>query len=71
MQQDLAFGLAPDQADRQGFSQLAPGRFVADAAVEAGPQDVELGFLWGPGCYADWPRILAVYSSKYRHIEAA
>ena len=46
MQQDLAFGLAPDQADRQGFSQLAPGRLVTDAAVEAGPQDVELSFLW-------------------------
>jgi hypothetical protein len=39
---DLPVGLAPDQPDRQAGAQLATGGLVADAAVQAGPQHVQL-----------------------------
>ena len=44
VQQDLAVGLAPDQPDGQAAAQLAAGGLVADAAVEAGAQGVQLSF---------------------------
>ena len=40
---DLAVALAPDQADRQTPPQLAAGRLIANATVEPGAQDVQLG----------------------------
>ena len=42
VQQDLAVGLTPDKPDRQGDTQLAPGRLVANPAVQALPQHVQL-----------------------------
>ena len=50
---DLAVGLAPHQPDRQAAAQLAAGGLAADAAVEAGAQDVQFGLLCGPHRYAD------------------
>ncbi len=44
METDLAIGFAPDKADRQSSTQFAARRLVANAAVEAGPQDMQLGF---------------------------
>ena len=70
VEHDMARGVV-DQADRQAYLELPTARLGQLAADQPGPQHVQLGLLWGPGCYADWPRILAVYSSKYRHIEAA
>ena len=39
---NFAVGLAPDKTDREAAPKLATRRLVADAAVEPGPQDVEL-----------------------------
>ena len=39
---DLPVGLAPDQADRQAAAQLAAGGLVLDAALQPGPEHVEL-----------------------------
>ncbi len=39
---DFAVGLAPNEADRQASPKLSARRLVADAAVEAGAQDVKL-----------------------------
>ena len=47
MPADLTVGLAPDQPDRQPAAQFAAGCLVADSAVEAGPQDVQLGLRHG------------------------
>ena len=47
MEADLAIGVAPDQAHRQTAAQLAARGLVADAAVEASAQDVQLGFAHG------------------------
>ena len=47
MEADLAVGLAPDKADRQPSAQLTARRLVANAAVEAGSQDMQLGFAHG------------------------
>ena len=47
MEADLAVGLAPDKADRQPSAQLTARRLIANAAVEAGPQDMQLGFAHG------------------------
>jgi hypothetical protein len=47
MPQDLPVGLAPDQPDRQAAAQLTAGGLVADPAVQAGPEDVELSFGHG------------------------
>jgi len=44
---DLPVGLAPHQPDRQPTAQLAAGGLVADPAVEAGTQDVQLGLGHG------------------------
>src|SRR5208282_1559575 len=44
---DLAIGFAPDKADRQSSAQFTARRLVANAAVEAGPQDMQLGFAHG------------------------
>jgi hypothetical protein len=44
---DLAIGLAPDKADRQSSAQFTARRLVANAAVEAGPQHMQLGFAHG------------------------
>ena len=41
--EDLSVGVAPDQPDRQPDAQFAARGLVADAAVEAGPQDVQFG----------------------------
>ena len=41
---DFAVLLAPDEADRQTPPQFAAGSFVANAAEQASPQDVQLGF---------------------------
>jgi hypothetical protein len=41
---DLPVGLAPDQADRQAAAQLAAGGLVLDAALQPGPQDMQLRF---------------------------
>jgi hypothetical protein len=41
---DLAVGLAPDQADGQAAAQLAAGGLVLDAALQPGPQDMQLRF---------------------------
>jgi hypothetical protein len=41
---DLAIGFAPDKADRQSSAQFTAHRLVANAAVEAGPQHMQLGF---------------------------
>ena len=40
-------GFAPDKADRQSSAQFAARRLVANAAVEAGSQDIQLGFAHG------------------------
>ena len=40
---DLAVLFAPDEAHRETATQFAPRRFVADAAEQASPQDVQLG----------------------------
>ena len=47
MQQDLPVALAPDQADGQAAAQLAAGGLVPDPAVQAGPQDMQLGLGHG------------------------
>ena len=44
VQQDLAVGLAPDEAHRQAAAQLAARGLVANAAVQAGAQHVQLRF---------------------------
>ena len=44
MEPDLAVRLTPEEPHRQAPPQLAPRGLVADAALEAGAQDVELGF---------------------------
>jgi hypothetical protein len=44
MKADLAVFLAPDKAHRQAASEFALGRLVADAAIEAGAQYMQLGF---------------------------
>ena len=44
---DLPVGLTPHQPDRQPAAQLAAGGLVADPAVEAGAQDVQLGLGHG------------------------
>jgi len=44
MPADLPLGLTPDQPDRQATAQLTAGGFVPDPPVEAGPQNVQLGF---------------------------
>ncbi len=38
---------APDEADGKAATQLAAGRLVANSAVEAGAQDMQLGFAHG------------------------
>ena len=43
--EDLSVGLTPDQPDRQPDAQFAARGLVAQAAVEAGPQDVQFGLL--------------------------
>src|SRR5271156_3214155 len=40
---DLAVFLAPDEAHRETATQFAARGFVADAAEQASPQDVQLG----------------------------
>ena len=47
MKADLAIGIAPNQAHRQSAAQLAACRLVADPTLEAGAQDVQLGFGHG------------------------
>jgi len=47
MKADLAIGIAPNQAHRQGAAQLATGRLVADPALEAGTQNMQLSFGHG------------------------
>src|ERR1700736_7048633 len=47
MEADLAIGFAPDEADRQSSAQFTTRRLVADAAVEAGPQHMQLGLAHG------------------------
>ena len=41
---DLPVALAPDQADRQPAAQLAAGGLVLDAALQPGPQHMQLRF---------------------------
>ncbi len=47
VQADLSVGLAPHQPDRQRTAQLAAGGLGADAAVQAGTQDVQFGLRHG------------------------
>ncbi len=47
MQADLTVGLAPHQPDRQRTAQLAAGGLGADAAVQAGTQNVQFGLRHG------------------------
>ncbi len=47
MEAHLAIGLAPDEADRQAAAQFAARCLVADAAVEAGAQHMQLGLAHG------------------------
>ena len=47
METDLTIGLAPDKADWQSSAQFTARRLAANAAVEAGPQDMQLGFAHG------------------------
>src|SRR5207253_874129 len=47
MEADLAILLAPDEPNRQTTPQLATGRLVADAAIEARTQDVEFSLGHG------------------------
>jgi hypothetical protein len=44
---DLAVGVTPDEADRQTAAELAACGLVANAAVEAGPQHMQLGLAHG------------------------
>src|SRR5215510_12329313 len=44
MKQDLAVLFSPNEAHRQSATQFAACRFVADAAVEPGADDMQLGF---------------------------
>src|SRR5207249_3728671 len=44
---DLAIGLAPDKADRQSSAEFTACCLVANAAVEAGPQHMQLGLAHG------------------------
>ena len=45
--EDLSVGLTPDQPDRQPDAQFAASGLGADAAVEAGPQNVQFGLRHG------------------------
>lgn len=47
MPADLPVGIAPDQPDWQAPPQLAARGLVADAAIEAGPQDMQLSLGHG------------------------
>ena len=47
MEADLAVLLAPDEADRQAAAQFAAGGLVANAAVQARAQDMQLGLAHG------------------------
>jgi hypothetical protein len=47
MEADLAVSVAPHETDWQAPAQLAAGGLVADASLEAGAQDVQLGFTHG------------------------
>ena len=47
MEQYFAIFVSPDKPDRQSPAQLATSGFVADTTVQAGPQDMELGFTHG------------------------
>ena len=44
IEQHLPIGLAPEETDGQAAAQFAAGGFVANAAVQAGANDVQLGF---------------------------
>ena len=46
--EDLSVGLTPHQPDRQPDAQFAASGLGADAAVEAGPQNVQFGLRHGP-----------------------
>lgn len=43
----LAIGFAPAKADRQSSAELTTCCLVANAAIEAGPQHMQLGFAHG------------------------
>src|SRR4051812_22424125 len=43
MEPDLAIRLTPDEADRQSAPEFSARRLVANAAIEARPQDIKLG----------------------------
>ena len=62
METDLTIGLAPDKADWQSSAQFTARRLAANAAVEAGPQDMQLGFAHG----ALEPEQEATSRSKWR-----
>ena len=47
MEPHFAIFLPPDEADGKAATQLAAGGLVANPAVEAGPQDMQLGFADG------------------------
>ena len=47
MEADLAVGLAPDEADRQTSAEFAACCLIANAAVEAGPQYMQLSLAHG------------------------
>ncbi len=47
MEAHLAFLVTPDKTDRQATAQLATCRLVADATVETGAQDMQLGLAHG------------------------
>src|SRR5208282_951902 len=44
---DLAIGLAPNKTDRQSSTELTTCCLVANAAVKASPQHMQLGFAHG------------------------
>src|ERR687892_32027 len=44
MHEDLAIGIAPDEADRQASAQFSASSLVANAAIETGADDIEFGF---------------------------
>ena len=47
MEAHLAVGIAPDEADRQTSAEFAACCLVANAAVEAGSQHMQLGLAHG------------------------
>src|ERR1700722_6724901 len=47
MKQDFTILFSPNETDRQAAPQFAAGGFVANAAIEAGANDVQLGFAHG------------------------